>query len=48
MTGPQGSTGLPGSEGSLGVTQLFLIAFPTAASIIALCIAVVALLRKKP
>jgi len=58
-TGPQGSTGPqgpkgdtgtagpPGSAGVLGETQLVLIAFPTAASIVALCIAVVALLRKK-
>lgn len=58
-TGPQGSTGPQGLKGdkgdtgsqspatSLGDTQLALIAFPTAASIFALCIAVVALLRKR-
>jgi hypothetical protein len=52
-TGPQGpkgdkgDTGPQGPEGSLGETQLVLIAFPTAASIFALCIAVVALLRRK-
>lgn len=36
-----------GSAGLSGNTQLALIAFPLAASIVALCIAVVALLRKK-
>jgi len=52
-TGPQGTkgdkgdTGPQGPTGSIGETQLVLIAFPTAASILALCIAVVALLRKK-
>lgn len=52
-TGPQGpkgdtgATGPIGPAGVLGETQLVLIAFPTAASIFALCIAVVALLRRK-
>lgn len=52
-TGPQGpkgdkgDTGLQGPAASLGETQLVLIAFPTATSILALCIAVVALLRRK-
>jgi parallel beta-helix repeat protein len=46
--GPKGDTGPQGPEASLGVTQLVLIAFPTAASILALCIAVAALLRRKP
>ena len=46
--GPQGPKGDTGSQGSAGENQLVLIAFPTAASILALCIAVVALLRRKP
>jgi hypothetical protein len=45
--GDTGDTGPQGPEGSIGETQLVLIAFPTAASIVALCIAVVALLRRK-
>jgi hypothetical protein len=45
--GDKGDNGAQGPEGSLGETQLALIALPTAASIFALCIAVVALLRKK-
>jgi len=45
--GNTGDTGPQGPSGSLGENQLLLIAFPTAASIIALCIAAVALLRKK-
>lgn len=45
--GDTGETGLQGPPGSLGETQLLLIAFPTAASIVALGIAVVALLRRK-
>jgi hypothetical protein len=48
--GPKGDTGDTGPQGPAGLsgdTQLALIAFPTAASIFALCIAVVALLRKK-
>jgi hypothetical protein len=48
--GPKGDKGDPGPQGppaSLGDTQLALIAFPTATSIFALCIAVVALLRKR-
>jgi hypothetical protein len=45
--GDSGETGSQGPPGSLGETQLVLIAFPTATSIVALCIAVVALLRKK-
>ena len=45
--GDKGDTGLQGPPASLGDTQLALIAFPTAASIFALCIAVVALLRRK-
>jgi hypothetical protein len=47
-TGPQGSKGDTGPQGLPGENQLVLIAFPTAASIFALCIAVVALLRRKP
>lgn len=47
-TGPQGSKGDTGPQGPPGENQLVLIAFPTAASILALCIAVVALLRRKP
>jgi Tol biopolymer transport system component len=46
-TGLQGQKGDTGPKGPTGETQLVLIAFPTAASILALCIAVVALLRKK-
>jgi hypothetical protein len=46
-TGPQGSQGDTGPQGPPGENQLVLIAFPTAASILALCIAVVALLRRK-
>jgi hypothetical protein len=48
--GPKGDTGDTGPPGPAGLsrdTQLALIAFPTAASIVALCIAVVALLRRK-
>lgn len=45
--GDTGDTGPQGPASSLGDTQLVLTAFPTAASILALCIAVVALLRKK-
>jgi hypothetical protein len=45
--GPQGPKGDTGPQGSPGENQLVLIAFPTAASIFALCIAVVALLRKR-
>jgi rhamnogalacturonyl hydrolase YesR len=45
--GDKGDTGPQGPAGSPAENQLVLIAFPTAASIIALCIAVVALLRKK-
>jgi hypothetical protein len=47
-TGPQGPKGDTGQQGLPGENQLVLIAFPTAASILALCIAVVALLRRKP
>jgi len=47
-TGPQGPKGDTGPQGPTGENQLVLIAFPTAASIVALCIAVVALLRRKP
>lgn len=47
LKGDKGDTGPQGPEGSLGETQLVLIAFPTAASIIALCIAVAALLKRK-
>jgi hypothetical protein len=47
LTGPQGPKGDTGSQGPPGENQLVLIAFPTAASILALCIAVVALLRKR-
>jgi len=47
LTGPQGPKGDTGSQGPPGENQLILIAFPTAASILALCIAVVALLRKR-
>lgn len=47
-TGPQGPKGDTGPQGPPGENQLVLIAFPTAASIFALCIAVVALLRRKP
>jgi hypothetical protein len=45
--GDKGDTGPQGPAGLLGENQLVLIAFPTAASIFALCIAVVSLLRKK-
>jgi hypothetical protein len=45
--GDKGDNGPLGPAASLGDTQLVLIAFPTAASIFALCIAVVALLRKR-
>jgi len=45
--GDKGDTGPQGPPGTLGEAQLVLIAFPTATSIFALCIAVVALLRKK-
>jgi hypothetical protein len=45
--GETGSTGPLGPAGSLGENQLILIAFSTAASILALCIAAVALLKKK-
>jgi hypothetical protein len=45
--GDIGDTGPQGPAGSLGENQLVLIAFPTAASIIALCISVAALLRRK-
>lgn len=45
--GDTGETGPQGPPGSSGETQLLLIAFPTAASIVALCIAVIALLRRK-
>jgi hypothetical protein len=47
VKGDTGDTGPPGPAGSSGDTQLALIAFPLAASIVAICIAVVALLRKK-
>jgi hypothetical protein len=47
MKGDKGDTGPQGPAGSVGEIQLVLIAFPTAASIFALCIAVVALLRRK-
>jgi hypothetical protein len=46
--GPIGPQGPQGTEGRPGENQLVLIAFPTAASIVALCIAAVALLRRKP
>jgi hypothetical protein len=45
--GDMGDTGPQGPAGSPGENQLVLIAFPTAASIIALCISVAALLRRK-
>jgi hypothetical protein len=47
VKGDTGDTGPPGPAGLSGDTQLALIAFPLVASIVALCIAVVALLRKK-
>lgn len=47
LKGDTGEIGPQGPAGMLGETQLVLIAFPTAASIFALCIAVVALLRKR-
>lgn len=47
LKGDKGDTGLQGPAATLGDTQLVLIAFPTATSIVALCIAVVALLRRK-
>lgn len=58
MTGPQGSQGskgengtqgLQGPQGSAGDVQelLLVIAFPTATSILAICIAVIALLKKR-
>lgn len=54
MTGSQGSqgqkgeTGLQGPSGESGQPQLVLIAVPTALSLIAVCLATIALLRKKP
>jgi hypothetical protein len=59
MTGPQGPAGLQGPQGPkgdkgdtglqgpAGENQLFFIAFPTALSLLALCIAVVALFVKR-
>jgi hypothetical protein len=46
-TGPQGPKGDTGPQGSPGENQLVLIAFPTALSLLALCIAVVALFIKR-
>jgi predicted secreted protein len=46
-TGSQGPKGDTGAQGPQAENQLVLIAFPTAASILALCLGVIALLRKK-
>jgi hypothetical protein len=47
LKGDKGDTGPQGPAASLQGAQLVLIAFPTAASICALCIAAIALLRKR-
>jgi hypothetical protein len=47
IQGLKGDKGDTGDTGPAGENQLVLIAFPTVASVIALCIAVVALLRRK-
>jgi len=49
LIGPQGPKGENGTQGSPGNVQelLLVVAFPTATSILAICIAVVALLKKR-